>query len=399
MTVALIFTIFCPPDEWFNLELTGVDLVDFTNFNFDQLFAMNDETNPIMMLIWILPIFLFIFYGQRIQLLVTSNELNKAIKKLDGFRSESRSELLSYVKNNLNPMNDPTKKIDQFLDYFTIMPVDMDPNGIVDKVRHIVRSREDYTREHVKLLYPEITDFELTKVQTLLEIASSLQMIYKIINHMFLTAKKQNNYPLILPLQMILPFIMEQAEAMRDAISAFKLGQPVGDGIGPMVVGKMMLNSPKESIAFQTSLAKLDFEGRKLFLLKAEGPGSTVGRPADALNALISENKLDAIIMVDAALKLEGEDSASVARGFGAAIGGTGTEKFQIEDIATSHRIPIFSIVVKQSVKEAITLMTKDIADTADNVRLYLYEMIRENTKPGQSLVIIGVGNTAGVPQ
>ena len=376
-----------------------MDLVDFTNFNFDQLFAMNDDTNPIMMLVWILPIFLFIFYGQRIQLLVTSNELNKAIKKLDGFRFDSRSELLSYVKNNLNLKNDPTKKIDQFLDYFTIMPVDMDPNGIVDKVRHTVRSREDYTREHIRLLYPEITDFELTKVQTLLEIASSLQMIYKTINHMFLTAKKQNNYPLILPLQMILPFIMEQAEAMRDAISAFKLGQPVGDGIGPMVVGKMMLNSPKESIAFQTSLAKMDFEDRKLFLLKAEGPGSTVGRPADALETLVSKNRLDLIIMIDAALKLEGEDSASVARGFGAAIGGIGTERFQIEDIATSHHIPIFSIVIKQSVKEAITLMTKDIADTADNVRLQIYEMVRENTKPGQSLAIIGVGNTAGVPQ
>jgi len=376
-----------------------MDLVDFTNFDFDQLFAMNDETNPIMMLIWILPIFLFIFYGQRIQLLVTSNELNKAIKKLDGFRSESRSELINYVKNSLNPKNDPTKKIDQFLDYFTIMPVDMDPNGIVDKVRHTVRSREDYTREHVKLLSPEISDYELTKVQTLLEIASSLQMIYKIVNHMFLTAKKQNNYPLILPLQMILPFIMEQAEAMRDAISAFKLGQPVGDGIGPMVVGKIMLNNPKESIAFQTSLGKISFEDRKLFLLKAEGPGSTVGRPADALENLISENKLDAIIMVDAALKLEGENSASVARGFGAAIGGIGTERFQIEDIATSNQIPIFSIVIKQSVKEAITLMTKDIANTADNVRSQLYEMIRENTKPGQSLVIIGVGNTVGIPQ
>ncbi|MDH3489985.1 MAG: DUF1512 domain-containing protein [Nitrosopumilus sp.] len=376
-----------------------MNLVNFTNFDFDQLFAMNDETNPIMMLIWILPIVLFIFYGQRIQLLVTSNELNKAIKKLDGFRSESRSELINYVKNNLNPKNDPTKKIDQFLDYFTIMPVDMDPNGIVDKVRHTVRSREDYSREHVKLLSPEINNYELAKVQTLLEISSSLQMIYKIINHMFLTAKKQNNYPLILPLQMILPFIMEQAEAMRDAISPFKLGQPIGDGIGPMVVGKMMLNNSKESIAFQTSLAKIDFEDRTLFLLKAEGPSSTVGRPADALENLISRNKLDAIIMIDAALKLEGEDSASVARGFGAAIGGIGTERFQIEDIATSHQIPIFSIVIKQSVKEAITLMTKDIADTADNARSQLYEMIRENTKPGQSLVIIGVGNTVGVPQ
>lgn len=374
-------------------------LVNFTNFDFDQLFSMGDDSNPLMMLVWILPIVLFVFYGQHIQLLVTSSQLKKGIKKLGGFRDESRTELINYLKHNLNAKDDPVKKIDRFLDYFTIMPVEMDPNGIVEKVRHIVRSREDYTRAHVKSLSPEMTDFELTKVQTLLEIASSLQMIYKIINHMFLTAKKQNNYPLILPLQMILPFIMEQAEAMKDAIPAFKTGQPVGDGIGPMVVGKMMLNIEKETVAFQTTLAKTDFEDRTLFLLKAEGPGSTVGRPADALETIVSNNKLDAIIMIDAALKLEGEDSASIARGFGAAIGGIGTEKFQIEAIATSNTIPIFSIVVKQSVKEAITLMTKEIADKADDVRLQVYDMILENTKQGQSVAIIGVGNTAGVPQ
>jgi len=103
--------------------------------------------------------------------------------------------------------------------------------------------------------------------------------------------------------------------------------------------------------------------------------------------------------MVDAALKMEGEDSASISQGFGAAIGGIGVERFQIEAIATSNKIPVFSIVVKQSVKEAITLMTKEIADQADDVRLQVYEMIRENTKPGQTVLIIGVGNTAGVPQ
>ncbi len=374
-------------------------LVNFTNFDLDQLFSMSDDTNPLMMLVWILPIILFVFYGQRIQLWVTSSELKKGIKKLDGFRTDSRSELINYLKHDLKVNNDPVKKIDKFLDYFTIMPVDMDPNGIVEKVRHTVRSREDYTLAHVKSLSPEMSDVELTKVQTLLEIASSLQMIHKMINHMFLTAKKQNNYPLILPLQMIFPFIMEQAEAMKDAIPAFKTGQPVGDGIGPMVVGKMMLNLEKKAIAFQTVLAITTFENRTLFLLKAEGPGSTVGRPADGLDSIVSDNKLDAIIMIDAALKLEGEDSASVAQGFGAAIGGIGTEKFQIEAIATSNDIPIFSIVVKQSVKEAITLMTKEIADKADDVRLQVYDMILENTKQGQSIAIIGVGNTGGVPQ
>ena len=373
--------------------------MNFTNFDFDQLFAMSDDTNPIMMLVWILPIILFVFYGQRIQLYITSGEIKKGIKKLDSFKEESRNELIDYIQTNLEPKDDLIKKIDRFLDYFTIMPVDMDPNGIVEKVKHTVRSREDYTRKHVKSLSPQISDLELTKVQTLLEISSSLQMIYKIVNHMYLTAKKQNNYPLILPLQMLLPFIMEHAEAMKEAIPAFKAGQPVGDGIGPMVVGKMMLDISKETVAFQTVLAKTEFENRKLLLLKAEGPDSTVGRPADALETISLDNKLDAIIMIDAALKMEGEESASISQGFGAAIGGIGTERFEIEAIATKNNIPIFSIVVKQSVKEAITLMSKEIADKADDVRTQVYEMIHENTKEGQSVLIIGVGNTAGVPQ
>jgi hypothetical protein len=55
--------------------------------------------------------------------------------------------------------------------------------------------------------------------------------------------------------------------------------------------------------------------------------------------------------------------------------------------------------VIKQSVKEAITLMTKEIADKADNVRSQIYEMIHDNTKSGQSVLLIGVGNTMGVPQ
>ena len=371
--------------------------MNFTDF--EQIFSTSDESDPLMMLVWIIPIIIFVFYGQQIQLLVTSGEIKKAIKKLDKFRSDSKSELINYVKKNSDSGTDPTKKIEQFLDYFTIMPVDLDPNGIVDKVRHTVRSREDYTRNHVKLLLPNIDEIELSRVQTLLELASSLQMIHKIINHMFLTAKKQKNYPLILPLQMILPFIMEHAKAMNASIPAFKKGQPLGDGIGPMVVGKMMLNEDKQIISFQTVLAKINYEKRKLFLVKAEGPGSTVGRPDDALQKIVDTDKIDVIMMVDAALKMEGEDSASIARGFGAAIGGIGTEKFQIEQIATQNKIPVFSIVVKQSVKEAITLMTKEIADQADNVRSQVNEMILENTIEGQSVVIIGVGNTAGVPQ
>lgn len=373
--------------------------MNFTNFNFEEFLGLDDSSNPLMMLIWIIPIIIFVFYGQRIQLQITSNEIKKSITKLDQYKNDSRTQLIDYVKNNLKPSLDPVQKIDTYIEYFTIMPVDIDPNGIVPKIKHFIRSREDYTREHVRSLAPTISEIELSKVQTLLEVASSLNMLYKIINHLFLTAKKQKNYPLILPLQMMLPFLMEEAEALKESISAFRQGQPIGDGIGPMIVGRMMLNTIKEKIAFQTVLSETKFDGRRLLLLKAEGPSSTVGRPGDALENIFSKDKVDAIIMIDASLKLEGEESAKIAHGFGAAIGGIGTERFQIEEIATKNNIPVFAIVVKQSIKEAINLMTKDIANTTKDVTDQVFEIIKQNTKSGQSVLIIGVGNTMGVSQ
>ena len=43
--------------------------------------------------------------------------------------------------------------------------------------------------------------------------------------------------------------------------------------------------------------------------------------------------------------------------------------------------------------------MTEEISDSAKSVKDELYQMIRENTTSGQSILIIGVGNTIGVSQ
>ena len=374
--------------------------MDFTNFDLGEFFGIGDDfLSEMMMLIWILPIIIFVLYGQRIQLMVSSNEIKKDISKLEEFKNDSRQKLIDYVKNTLNPKDDPVKKIDSFLEYFTIMPIDLDPNGIIPKINHLVHSREDFTRLQVRSLFTEISDFEMSKVHNLLEIVTTLQLFHKITRHLYLTAKKQKNFPLILPLQMMIPFIMEEANALKYAVDSMKNGQPMGDGIGPMVVGEMMLITSKQNAAFETVWSKSEYEGRELLLVKAEGPNSTVGRPGEAIENIIPQKKPDLIIMIDAALKLEGEDSASIAKGFGAAIGGIGTERFKIEDVATKNSIPILAIVIKQTIKEAITLMSEDIAKQAKSVKNQVYEMIEENSKSGQTVMIVGVGNTLGISQ
>jgi len=374
--------------------------MDFSNLDIlDEFFGTGGDSNPFMMLIWFLPIILFVFYGQRIQLIITSRDIKKKMSELEQFRNDSRNELINYVKQKLTTNGDPIQKLDRFFDYFTIMPVDIDPNGIIPKIHHLVRSREDTTRKQVKSMFSEISTLEITKVQNLLEIVTTLQLLHKIVRHLFLTAKKQNNYPLILPLQMMLPFIMEQAEALKDAIPAFKQAQPIGDGIGPLVVGGMMLDTKKQKAEFETVYSESEFNGRKLILLKAEGPYATVGRPGEATESLIEKLKPNIIIMVDAALKLEGEDTGSIAQGFGAAIGGIGTDRFKIEAVAAKYNIPILALVVRQSVKDAITLMKKEISDQTENVRKQVYEMITDNSNPNQTVLVIGVGNTMGVAQ
>ena len=85
--------------------------MDFSDLDIlDEFFGMSDDSNPLMMLVWFLPIILFVFYGQRIQLIITSREIKKNMAKLEQFRNDSRSDLIDYVKQKLTPNDDPTDR-------------------------------------------------------------------------------------------------------------------------------------------------------------------------------------------------------------------------------------------------------------------------------------------------
>ena len=69
-------------------------------FNFDEFVAwVGEDTDTLMMLIWIIPVIIFVFYGQRIQLIISSNEIKKEIEKLDEYTTSTKKEFLKYVKN------------------------------------------------------------------------------------------------------------------------------------------------------------------------------------------------------------------------------------------------------------------------------------------------------------
>jgi hypothetical protein len=357
--------------------------------------------NTLYLILFYLPFLLFLFYGQRIQAYMILGEVSRALGKLKVMREKSRKEVIDYLINHLKPKSDPQEQVDQLLEYFTIMPVDLDPAGIVRKIEHVVTIRNDRIRSEIRKMSPET---DLTKVSTaenILEAASSINYIYKLVRHFYLLGKKTSNIYILVQLQMIMPMILQEADALVSALDAFKQSQPIGDGIGPMVVGRMMLNHEKIEISKDTLMSKIDYKGRTLYLIKATGPGGNVGEPGTAVERLINEmgTKINSVIMIDAALKLEGEKAGEIAEGVGAAIGGIGVDRFKIEEVATKHNIPLYAVVIKQSLIDAISVMRREVAEAADKVSRIIYRLIEEKTQPSDNVLIVGVGNTLGVAQ
>lgn len=366
-----------------------------------NLQVLGADFNTILTIVYLGGFLLFMMYGQRFQIWMAMSDIGRGLNKLRVMKEKSRKDAIDYLVSAGKAPADPTVRVDQFLDYVTIMPVDIDPAGLVNKIDHVVTTNNDRVRSEVTALLNQPNPVTVSISENLLEVASALNLIHKVVRHYYLLGKKTNSYFTLIQLQMLLPMIIQEADALLNAVDSFKVGQPVGDGIGPVSVSRYMIGQEKRVIAKDTVLTVTEYKGRKLYVVKADGPMGYVGQPGVAIKKVIEEMgaKPSAIIMIDAALKLEGEKTGEVAEGVGAAIGGIGVEKFQIEEVATNHKIPLYAILVKQSILEAITVMRKEIAEASEKVVQTLNRLIEEKTKEGDEVLVAGIGNTLGVAQ
>jgi hypothetical protein len=345
--------------------------------------------------------FVFIVYGGKIQTITATGAVMRSLNRLDSMKSRARAQVISYLNKNGSDGNETAERVDEFLNYVTIMPVTMDPNGIIPKLEHLVDTGDDRIRQEVKSLMKGADPVSQSVAQNLIEMASGLTLMHKIVRHYYLEGKKMNSPMTLMQLQMSLPQIMSQADALSKAMGSVELGSPIGDGVGPMVASKFSSDGPKQLVAKDTVVWVTAHEGRTLYVMKAEGPMGYVGQPGLAMERLVEEMKVtpNAIIMVDAAAKLEGEETGEVVEGVGAAIGGIGVEKYQIEEVAAKHRIPVYAVLVKEGDTDVMATMKEEIIKGAEKAAAVVKRLIREKTKEGDTVLLAGIGNTLGVGQ
>jgi hypothetical protein len=248
---------------------------------------------------------------------------------------------------------------------------------------------------------PASDETQVNNLENTLEAASALNFIYKVIRHFYLLGKKTLSLYVIMQIQMILPLVMREAEAYASALKAFAYGQPIGDGAGALVAGKLMHGHEIRKLEKDCVVATVPYEGRTAFVIKAEGPGGNVGKPGDAIKTIIEENegKIATVIMIDAVLKLEGEALGEVAEGVGAAIGGPGVDAYKIEEELLKYRLPINAVLIREDIGDTVSPLRKEVFDSADKVLERVKQVVLEKTKEGDKVIIAGIGNTIGIGQ
>jgi len=368
----------------------------------------NETISIVLNFMFIIMMFISIYYGSKIRGWKSSRAIKSGLEELKEWNVDTKQLTVSKIKefcDDSHTLQEIEKKIEEFLNFVTITPVELDPNGIIPKIEHILNIRETKYLNEVRDLAITADETQVENLGKLLEVAAAVNMVHRLLLHYYLIGKKTKSHIFLQQVEMQLPLLMIMAKAYVSASKSFAEGSPIGDALGPMVVAKMVReitqdNPPAyEDISENTILQKITFEGRLLYFIRAKGPGGTVGKPGTAIKKVLEQHsdEIVRIITIDAGIKFEGDKTGSVVSGVGAAIGGFGVEKSKIENISTKTQIPMDALICRQSLEDAICTMKKPILDSVPLIIEKAKALIRRNTKENQSIIIAGIGNSIGV--
>ena len=355
-----------------------------------------------------LMIFISLLYGTKIKIWKSSRAIKEGLEKLKNWNKDTRQLTISKFKefcDGGHSLQEIENKIDEFLNFITIPPVELDPYGLIPKIEHILNSRELKYLSEVRDLAITADETQIFNLEKLLVVASAVHMLHRLLLHYYILGKKFNSHMFFEQVKIQLPLLLIMAKSYVSASKSFAEGSPIGDALGPMVVAKLVReispNNPPayEDISENTILQRITFEKRHLLLIRAKGPGGTTGKPGTAIKKVLElhSDEIVRIITIDAGIKLEGDKTGMVVSGVGAAIGGFGVEKSKIEDISTKNQIPLDALICRQSLEDAICTMKKPILDSVPIIIEKTKTLIRRNTEENQSIIIAGIGNTIGV--
>lgn len=343
-------------------------------------------------IIWLIILLIFFNFYPRIMVSQLLWKLEKATFMLENLTNQAKNIVIKKISKR--PEKSLKEKINDFLDFFMIEPVSLDPYGIIKKLEHISNLSEEKFRSFVKDVASKLNKEEQANLVMGLSGAIALNQLTKLVRHYVEIVRKTKNLQLAMVLEMQLPLIERISKSLLKGTEALTNGWPIGDSVGPLVAAKLIGNSKVREMEEEVVIAEKKIKGKQVIIMKAKGPGGRLGKLGKAVEKIVKKKKITKIITIDAAAKLEGEKTGKIAEGVGVAIGGIGVDRAYIEELATKKKIPLDSIVIKMSQEEAIQPIPEEVLKA---VSIVVETVERNIEKSKGKILVVGVGNTCGV--
>ncbi len=348
--------------------------------------------DPLRILLSLVTLVLFFLLLPKLMIYTSLAKMKRSLLKMQNYAKDSEELFLKAV------MARPTKAIKESLipmkNLVIVPPTDLDPYGIIQKLEHLLDGSETKIKNYIEKIAPKKSKDEKANLAMAFKGVYGAHQLYVIMRHFTKLIEKTNNYQLGAAIQMFLPMYEEVSKSQKDATVAFVKALPIGDSIGPFVAASFISKKPKE-VAEDIILSTEKVGGKKLLVLKSNGPGSRLGKYGDAVKKLIKTEKIEEIITVDAGLRFEGEETGTVVEGIGVLMGGPGVEKYKIEQAATEAKVPLEGFIVKMSAPQASEAMSKKVYEGGKKAVKSVEKQIKESE--AKTILLIGVGNTVGV--
>lgn len=349
------------------------------------------DTSIVGTAIWIVFFVAMMFFYPRLMVMQIMGKLENTAVMLEGYAQKSKQIVIRRVSKK--PAHELREKIGNFMEFFAIDPVSLDPYGIIGKLKHLSELVEDRFKDFSKEIAPKMNPEDQASLVGGLSGAISMNQIAKIVRHFVEMIRKTKNLQLAMVLQMQMPAIEKISKAVLVGTEVMANGWPMGDSTGPMVATHLIGDLKGKEIR-DTIIVRKKIKGRNVVILKAKGPGGRLGKEWELVEREIRRGKVAKIISVDAAGKLEGEKTGSIAEGIGVAMGSF--YRAYIENISTEKKVPVESVAIKMAPEEAIMNMPIDVMKAVPKA-VYLVEQNIKNTKQKGTIIVLGVGNTSGV--
>lgn len=343
-------------------------------------------------ILWFIILMIFFSFYPRLMVAQMVWKLERSAVMIESLTDKAENTVIKKITKK--PKRELREKVKNFLEFFMIEPVNLDPYGIISKIEHISNLSEKRFKSFVKEVAPKFNEEEKANLVMGLSGAVSLNQVAKIVRHYVELVKKTKNMQYGMLIDMQLPLIERISKSLLKGTEALTNGWPIGDSIGPLVAAQMIGNKKARKVEEDVVAVKKRIRGKRVIIMKANGPGGRLGKLGKAVEKVVRRNKIDKIITIDAAAKLEGEKTGTVSEGVGVAIGGLGVDRAYIENLAVKKKIPLDSVVIKMLQEEAIEPMPEAVLNSVQKT-IHIVENNLENSRG--TILIVGVGNSSGI--